>query len=147
MGRSSLAATAKSAQALTDYAHGCGAMPKGWVNPRHGRGVMSIGNDISVAADRSIRWNGNPVPKGELVHYLRLANKLPDAVFTKVYFDPHVDCRTVKEVRRSMADNLSCEYGSCAEGSGKWWIIGDVMFNDKPPLAFDPDASPKHQSK
>jgi hypothetical protein len=39
-----------------------------------------------------------------------------------------------------MIQTLDCSYGRCAEGSGKWWFIGDVVGPGITNEPYDPDA-------
>lgn len=43
------------------YVDGCGPLPKGWITPRQGRGVLSTVSVISVRGDKVVDWNGKPI--------------------------------------------------------------------------------------
>ena len=117
------------------YAHGCGPLPAKWVTPRHGRGVMSILSVISVASNGSISWNGTEVSDSTLASYLKKTAAMNPMPVTQIKFEPGVDCETVARLRRLISETLDCDFGSCAEGRGRWWEIGDVG----PPFkAYDP---------
>lgn len=122
----------------TTYAEGCGAPPAGWITPRQGRSVLSMIYVISVAADGSLSWNGDKVSRNELATYLKQTARLIPAPVTQIKFASAVDCDTVINLRQLMAQTFDCRYGRCAEGSGKWWFVGDVGTHNEP---YDPDAS------
>ena len=117
-------------------------MPKGWITPRHGRGVMSLLSVISVASDGTIFWNGRKVSEEQFSVYLKETTGLTPLPVTQIKFADGVDCGTVERLRRAMVQTLDCGSGKCAEGSGKWWFIGDVVFPGVANEPFDPDASP-----
>jgi hypothetical protein len=117
------------------YAEGCGTMPANWINPRHGRGVMSFLNVISVASDGSILFNENRISEPTLASYLRQVSTMNPLPVTQIKFEPSVDCGKVIRLRKLMSKSLDCSYGKCAEGSGRWWKIGDV---GPPFLTYDP---------
>jgi len=125
------------------YAAGCGPIPDGWITPRQGRGVNSLLNTVSVVGDGSIVWNETVIPEVELFHYLKLTNQLQPTPVTQIKFAPTVECDAVRRLRLLVANNLDCSYGRCAEGSGKWWLIGDVVFEGVQNEPFDPDAPPR----
>lgn len=124
------------------YANGCGPLPKGWITPRQGRGVLSFFNVLSVSSDGSLLWNGKKVSKPAVAEYFRIIPKMNPTPITQVKFDPALDCETVRSIRQLMAKTLDCSYGRCAEGSGKWWLISDVVFDGQPNEPYDPDAKP-----
>ena len=123
-----------------NYARGCGPLPRGWITPRQGRGVLSIFNVLSVASNGSLRWNGVKVSKPAVVGYLKIIPQMNPIPITQIKFDPELDCETVKSIRQLMVETLDCSYGRCAEGNGKWWLIGDVVSDGQPNQPYDPDA-------
>ena len=125
------------------YAAGCGSVPEGWITPRQGRGVNSLLNIISVEGDGSIVWNGTVIPEVELPRYLKLARQLQPTPVTQIKFASTVDCEAVARLRLLMSSNLDCSDGLCAEGAGKWWLIGDVISEGEANEPFDPDAPPR----
>lgn len=122
------------------YAEGCGPLPKGWITPRQGRGVLSLLNVISVRDASLIEWNGKPISEGTLQSYLKVTSGMNPVPVTQIKFAPTSDCETVRRLRALMSSNLDCSYGKCAEGAGKWWLIGDVVFPGHPNEPYDPDA-------
>lgn len=122
------------------YEDGCGPPPKGWITPREGRGVLSILNVVLVAANRSIVWNGVAVSEQEFERYLELSRNLQPVPVTQIKFAPNVDCEKVARFRAIVNEKLDCTDGLCAEGSGKWWMRGDVIFEGVPSKPYDPDA-------
>ena len=128
----------------TTYASGCGALPAGWITPRQGRGALTMPNVASVAADGSIVWNGRPISTHELAQYLKDAAKLNPVPVTQVKFAAGLDCDVVSNIRRLIVQTADCDNRKCAEGSGKWWRIGDV---GPPFTAYDPDDSPVPHTK
>jgi hypothetical protein len=40
-----------------------------------------------------------------------------------------------------MNEKLDCSYGKCAEGSGKWWFLGDVVGPGVSREPFEMDVS------
>jgi hypothetical protein len=125
------------------YAKGCGGLPANWITPRDGRGVMSLLSVITVRADLSLRWNGKSVSDATLKTYLQETATLNPVPVVQIKFAPDVDCDAVARLRRLVSDTLDCKFGQCAEGSGRWWRIGDVG----PPFeAYDPQpTSPQEQ--
>jgi hypothetical protein len=121
------------------YAEGCGPLPDGWITPRQGRGVLSIVSVISVAADGNLTFNGARLSEPKLGTYLKQSSEMNPMPVTQVKFAPGLDCDTVRRLRRLMVRTLDCRFGYCAEGDGKWWMIGDVIV-DGPPKPYDPDA-------
>jgi hypothetical protein len=117
------------------YAGGCGTMPSNWITPRHGRSVLSLLSVISVASNGAISWNGVKVSEAKLASYLAQAAALHPVPVTQIKFEPGVDCDTVARLRRLMSKTLDCNFGPCAEGSGRWWQIGDV---GPPFTTYDP---------
>ena len=117
------------------YADGCGAPPAKWITPRNGRGVMSIVSVISVASNGSISWNRSKVSETKLASYLKATAVMNPVPVTQIKFEPGVDCDKVARLRRLMSETLDCDFGSCAEGKGRWWEIGDV---GPPFTAYDP---------
>ena len=124
------------------YAEGCGPLPKDWITPRQGRSVLSMLNIISVASDGSLTFNGVKSSRPVLAHYLKQTGNLNPIPVTQIKFASTVDCDTVESLRHLMASTLDCQYGKCAEGNGKWWFIGDVVFDGQAPEAYDPDSPP-----
>lgn len=119
----------------TTYVGGCGALPANWITPHDGRGVMSLLSVISVTSKGSISFNEDKVSYAKLVSYLKQTAALNPAPVTQIKFGAGVDCETVVRLRRLMTATLDCNFGKCAEGSGRWWQIGDVG----PPFkAYDP---------
>ena len=123
------------------YASGCGPLPSGWITPRQGRGVLSTLSVISVKGDKAINWNGKSISKTVLKRYLAQTSRLNPIPVTQIKFAPGVDCATVKRLRALMAKNLDCSYGKCAEGGGKWWEVGDVVFPGHSAEPYDPNPS------
>ena len=97
-------------------------------------------NIISVASDGSLSFNGVESSRAMLAGYLKQTADLNPVPVTQIKFEPTVDCDTVESLRRLMASTLNCQHGKCAEGDGKWWFIGDVVFDGKAPEPYDPDA-------
>ena len=124
------------------YAEGCGPLPRDWITPRQGRSVLSMLNTISVASDGSLTFNGLKSSRPVLAHYLKQAGTLNPIPVTQIKFASTVDCDTVESLRHLMTNTLDCKHGKCAEGNGKWWFIGDVVFDGQAPEAYDPDAAP-----
>ncbi|MDX5984540.1 ExbD/TolR family protein [Sphingomonas echinoides] len=126
----------------TTYAEGCGRLPANWITPRDGRGVMSLMSVIAVRADGSLQWNGIGVSDATLKDYLKETATLNPVSVVQIKFAPDVDCDEVARLRRLVSDTLDCKFGQCAEGSGKWWRIGDVG----PPFkAYDPQPVVPHE--
>jgi hypothetical protein len=121
------------------YAEGCGPSPKGWITPRQGRGVLSVLSVISVQSDGAVLWNDKPISEERLRSYLKLTSELNPVPVTQIKFSSSTDCDTVRRLRNLMASNLDCSYGKCAEGTGKWWFVGDVIGNG-PSEPYDPDT-------
>ena len=120
------------------YAEGCGALPANWITPRQGRGVMSLLNVVSVYSNGTISWNRAKVSEATLTSYLKQVRTLNPLPVTQIKFESDVDCGTVVRVRRLMLETLDCRYGACAEGRGRWWLVGDVG----PPFeAYDPQPN------
>jgi hypothetical protein len=124
------------------YADGCGSPPAGWITPRQGRSVMSFINTAMVAPDGTLSWNGITISRPTFQTYLKQTRELNPAPMMHIKFSPAVDCGTVASLRGLMAETLDCRGGKCAEGNGKWWMIGDVVFDGKSPGPYDPDAAP-----
>jgi len=122
------------------YAEGCGPLPKDWITPRQGRSVLSMVNVISVAPDGSLAFNGAKSSQPVLARFLKQTRQMNPTPVTQIKFASAVDCNTVESLRRLMANTLDCQYGTCAEGNGKWWFIGDVIFDGKAAQPYDPDA-------
>ncbi|WP_404367938.1 ExbD/TolR family protein [Sphingomonas sp. MMS24-J45] len=122
----------------TTYAEGCGGLPANWITPRDGRGVMSLLSVIVVRADGSLQWNRIRVSDATLKAYLKETATLNPVPVVQIKFAPDVDCNTVARLRQLVSETLDCKFGQCAEGSGKWWRIGDVG----PPFeAYDPQPT------
>lgn len=121
------------------YAEGCGPLPKDWITPRQGMSVLSQLSVISVASDGSVLFNGIKTTQPKLAAYLKETGEIAPTPVTQITFAAALDCDTVHNLRQLMATMLDCRYGKCAEGNGKWWLIGDVP-NGNPPQAYDPDA-------
>ncbi len=117
------------------YAEGCGSLPRGWITPRHGLGALSTLNVISVSKSGAVTWNGENVSRDTLRSYLEVTKTLTPSPVTQMKFDSQVDCDTVVQLRQEISRLLDCSYGLCAEGSGRWWFIGDV---GPPFVARDP---------
>src|SRR5512141_3194904 len=66
------------------YADGCGPLPVGWITPRHGRGVLSFLNVISVASDGSVSWNGTKISKPVLATYLKQVGVMDPIPVTQI---------------------------------------------------------------
>jgi hypothetical protein len=122
------------------YAEGCGPLPQGWTTPRQGRGLNSFLLDISVQRDGALLFNDTKVTEAALQSYLRHASGIVPRPVTQLKVDPSADCTDVHRLRRLMVKMLDCSYGHCAEGSGKWWFIGDVGGPDINNEPYDPDA-------
>lgn len=120
------------------YAQGCGAIPKGWITPRQGRGDMSLLSVTSVKNDGSIWWNGEKVSEAEFLTRLKASTKLAPMPVTQIKFAPGVDCDTVARLRQKMVATLDCQYRMCAEGSGKWWRISDMIWPGVKNEPYDP---------
>ena len=78
-------------------------------------------SSIRIAADSSIRWNGNPVSRSALREYLAIVRDLrpPMAIILRV--DADADCETVGTIRGDMEALLHCSStGLCGEGDGEW---------------------------
>ncbi|MBS0479767.1 MAG: hypothetical protein JSR79_10780 [Proteobacteria bacterium] len=86
--------------------------------------------------------NGKKVSREGLAAGLKATSELNPLPVMQIKFAPGVDCDTVISLRRLMAQTLDCGFGHCAEGDGKWWRIGDVVFPGTPNEPYDPDASP-----
>ncbi|GGA54947.1 hypothetical protein GCM10011395_26710 [Sphingomonas psychrolutea] len=122
----------------TTYAKGCGGLSSNWITPRDGRGIMSLLSVITVRADGSLQWNGKSVSDTTLKTYLQETATLNPVPVVQIRFAPDVDCDAVARLRRLVSDTLDCKFGQCAEGSGRWWRIGDVG----PPFeAYDPQPT------
>ena len=102
------------------YAEGCGPLPKGWITPREGRGVLSMLSVISVQNDGVIVWNGKSVSEPTLLNYLRLSSQLNPVPVTQIMFAPSVDCDVVRRLRTLMVSNSIAATGSApkAQESG-----------------------------
>jgi len=122
------------------YAEGCGPLPRGWITPRQGRSVLSLFNVISVRDDSLIEWDGKPISEATLQAYLKVTSGMNPVPVTQIKFAPTTDCQTVRRLRGLMSSNLDCTVGKCAEGAGKWWLVGDVVWRGHPPEPYDPDA-------
>ena len=122
------------------YAEGCGPLPKGWITPRQGRGVLSLFNVVSVRDASQIDWNGKPISEATLQNYLKIVSGMNPVPVTQIKFASTVDCETVSRLRASISNNLDCRYGKCAEGTGKWWLLGDVVRPGVTSGPYDPDA-------
>jgi hypothetical protein len=122
------------------YAEGCGPLPKGWITPREGRGVLSLLDVIAVRDASLIEWNGKAVSEPTLQTYLKQTSRLNPVPVTQIKFAPTANCETVRRLRALMSSKLDCSYGKCAEGAGKWWFVGDVVWPGHPSAPFDPDA-------
>ena len=123
------------------YADGCGALPDGWIAPRHGRGELSVLNVIDVPQADRIEWNGKPISQSTLNDVLKQARSLNPLPVTHIRFGSKVDCATVKRLRTMVSNNLDCTHGSCAEGAGRWLMHGDVLFDGKPSEPYDRDQT------
>lgn len=122
------------------YADGCGSPPKEWITPRQGRGVLSTLSVISVRGANAMNWNGETVSEATLERYLAEESQMNPVPVTQIKFSSTVDCATVKRLRALIARNLDCSFGKCAEGSGKWWALGDVVSIGHASEPYDPDA-------
>lgn len=120
------------------YAEGCAAPPEDWITPRQGRSTLSVLNAIDVPQADRIEWNGKPIPQSTLNDLLKHTSSLNPLPVTHIRFGPNVDCATVERLRRMVSNNLNCSYGMCAEGAGKWWVRGDVLFDGQPSEPYDP---------
>jgi hypothetical protein len=103
--------------------------------------VLSLLNVIEIGRDGSITWNKQKVPKAEFPAYLKLTRDLPDEPINQFKFSPYLDCDTVKSIREIASSHLDCTYGRCAEGSGRWWLISDMIFPGQPNEPYDPGPS------
>lgn len=121
------------------YAEGCGALPKDWITPRQGMSVLSQLSVISVASDGSVSFNGIKTTQAKLATFLKETREIAPTPVTQIKFAATLDCDTVNNLRRLMATTLDCQYGKCAEGNGKWWLIGDVP-DGNAPQPYNPDA-------
>lgn len=108
------------------YSQGCGPPPANWIKPRDGRDIFGLLNVITVAADHAKHFNGSKVSEETFRYYLKQSSGLNPKPVTQVIFDPAVDCETVAKVREVVSENLGCDHGHCAEGTGEWWINSDV---------------------
>ncbi|WP_157190053.1 ExbD/TolR family protein [Novosphingobium sp. Rr 2-17] len=117
------------------YADGCGAMPSNWITPRQGRGVLSVLSIIDVSGDGTIKWNRAKISETQFRDGLKPLARMNPLPVTQIKFATDVPCETVVRLRKAISTNLDCQYGLCAEGNGRWWIIGDV---GPPFIAFDP---------
>ncbi|TMJ17135.1 MAG: hypothetical protein E6G94_02400 [Alphaproteobacteria bacterium] len=129
------------------YAGGCGDLPEGWITPREGRGVLSGLNVVSVSDAGQIGWNGKAVSEQTLQEYLKLSSGMNPVPVVQIKFGPTVDCETVRRLRALMSSSLDCTYGKCAEGTGKWWLLGDVVGPGHPSEPYNPDAPAASESK
>ena len=66
------------------YAEGCGSLPKGWITPRQGRGVLSLLNVISVQDAHRIEWNGKPISELTLQSYLEITRDMNPVPVTQI---------------------------------------------------------------
>ena len=101
--------------------------------------VLSQLSVISVASDGSVSFNGIKTTQAKLPTFLKETREIAPTPVTQIKFAATLDCDTVNKLRRLMATTLDCQYDKCAEGNGKWWLIGDVV-DGKAPQAYDPDA-------
>lgn len=94
---------------------------------------------ISVQSDGVVLWNDKPISEEKLRSHLKLTSGLNPVPVTQIKLSSTTDCDTVRRLRNLLVSNLDCSYGKCAEGSGKWWFLGDVIGNG-PPEPYDPDT-------
>lgn len=134
----SLALALNSCGRAPIYAHGCGPLPSHWRTPKQGMSIFGIANVLSVANDQTLKWNGVPITDTTLVTYLKEVKTLFPIPATQVTFANDVDCARVAGIRQMMSRELDCGNATCFEGSGRIWIIGDVLVNGKAPAPFDP---------
>lgn len=122
------------------YAEGCGSSPNEWITPRQGQGVLSALSVISVEGEKAIDWNGKAVSEAMLERYLAETSQMNPVSVTQIKFSSTVDCATVRRLRALIARNLDCSYGKCAEGGGKWWLLGDVVSSGHASEPYNPNA-------
>lgn len=123
------------------YAEGCAAPPDDWITPQQGRSTLSVLNVIDVPQSDRIEWNGKPIPQSTFNDLLKQTSSLNPLPVTHIRFGSNVDCATVERLRRMVSNNLDCSYGRCAEGAGKWWMRGDVLFDGQTSEPYDPGLS------
>lgn len=121
------------------YAEGCGAPPDSWITPRQGRSTLSALNVIDVPQADRIELNGKPISQSTFNKFLEQTSNLNPLPVTHIRFGSSVDCATVERLRNMVSNNLDCTYGKCAEGTGRWWMRGDVLFDGQPSEPYDPD--------
>lgn len=124
------------------YSEGCGPPPETWITPRDGRSVLSILYLVTIDADSAIQWSGTPVSEAKFRRFLGIARDLNPAPVIQIKFASKTSCATVIRFRKAMTDSLDCKSARCAEGGGRWWMVGDVG----PPFeAYDPHPElPQH---
>lgn len=106
---------------------------------------MSMLTVISVAADKTIIWNGDNISEAALKSHLEDSKTIAPTPVTQIKFAPNVDCDTVARLRQLISTTLDCRYRTCAEGRGRWWEIGDVgppfvVYDPHPNLPQDQEA-------
>lgn len=108
------------------YSASCAEPRPGWKRPGAHAGRWPLWhnmtrNSIWIAADGTLRWNGNPVSGSTLREKLVFIRDLrpPMAVILRV--DADADCETVGTIRSDMEALLNCRSsGLCGEGDGEW---------------------------
>jgi hypothetical protein len=102
---------------------------------------LSLLSVISVQAGGQILWNGDVITEPVLRRRLKETATFNPVPVTQLKFDANVDCETVLRLRQIMNEMLDCSYGKCAEGSGKWWFLGDVVGPGVSREPFEMDVS------
>lgn len=78
-------------------------------------------NRVQIAADNSLRWNGDPVTRSALRGSLAGIADLEPPMAVVLRVDGGADCRMVRTIRHDMEELVRCRSsGLCGEGDGEW---------------------------